>query len=145
MLEDVALLRAVKRRRRPRHASSTAPRWPPAGCTTAGRTLRDGYAKSLWSAFGSPAGAAAVVGGLAVAYVLPPLAALRGSRVGLVGYAAGVAGRAVAARRTGSRVWPDSLAHPASVAVFGALVAASVRGHRAGTLTARGRPVGVRR
>jgi hypothetical protein len=107
--------------------------------------LRDGYAKSLWSAFGSPAGAVAVVGGLAVTYLLPPLAALRGSRVGLVGYAAGVAGRAVAARRTGSRVWPDSLAHPASVAVFGALVAVSVRGHRAGTLTARGRLVGAPR
>jgi hypothetical protein len=86
-----------------------------------------------------------VTAALGVTYVLPPLAALRGSRVGLVGYAAGVAGRVVAARRTGSRVWPDSLAHPASVAVFGWLVAASLRGHRAGTLTARGRPVAPRR
>jgi hypothetical protein len=144
MLEDVALLRAVKAAGgRGGVVDGTAlatcrmyAGWP---------DLRDGYAKSLWSAFGSPAGAAAVVGGLAVVYLLPPLAALRGSRVGLVGYAAGVAGRAVAARRTGSRVWPDSLAHPVSVAVFGALVAASVRGHRAGTLTARGRPVAARR
>jgi hypothetical protein len=144
MLEDVALLRAVKAAGgRGGVVDGTAlaacrmyAGWP---------ELRDGYAKSLWTAFGSPAGAAAVVGGLAVTYLLPPLAALRGSRVGLVGYAAGVAGRAVAARRTGSRVWPDSLAHPASVAVFAALVAASVRGHRAGTLTARGRPVGARR
>ncbi len=144
MLEDVALLRAVKAAGgRGGVVDGTAlatcrmyAGWP---------DLRDGYAKSLWSAFGSPAGAAAVVAGLAVAYVLPPLAALRGSRVGLVGYAAGVAGRAVAARRTGSRVWPDSLAHPASVVVFGALVATSVRGHRAGTLTARGRPVGAPR
>jgi len=144
MVEDVALLRAVKAAGgRGGVVDGTAlatcrmyAGWP---------DLRDGYAKSLWSAFGSPAGAAAVVGGLAVAYVLPPLAALRGSRVGLVGYAAGVAGRAVAARRTGSRVWPDSLAHPASVVVFGALVATSVRRHRAGTLTARGRPVGTPR
>ena len=144
MLEDLSLLRAVKAAGgRGGVVDGTAlatcrmyAGWP---------DLRDGYAKSLWSAFGSPAGAAAVVGGLAVVYLLPPLAALRGSRVGLVGYAAGVAGRAVAARRTGSRVWPDSLAHPASVAVFGALVAASVRGHRAGTLTARGRPVAARR
>jgi hypothetical protein len=144
VLEDIALLRAVKRsggRGGPIDGSRLAAcrmydGWP---------ALRDGYAKSLWSAFGSPAAAAAVVAGLAVAYVLPPLAALRGSRVGLVGYAAGVAGRAVAARRTGSRVWPDSLAHPASVVVFGALVATSVRGHRAGTLTARGRPVGTPR
>jgi hypothetical protein len=144
MLEDLALLRAVKAAGgRGGVVDGTAVAtcrmyagWP---------DLRDGYAKSLWSALGSPAGAVAVVGGLAVAYLLPPLAALRGSRVGLLGYAAGVAGRAVAARRTGSRVWPDSLAHPASVAVFGWLVATSVRGHRAGTLTARGRPVGARR
>jgi hypothetical protein len=144
MLEDLALLRAVKAAGgRGGVVDGTAVAtcrmyagWP---------DLRDGYAKSLWSALGSPAGAVAVVGGLAVAYLLPPLAAMRGSRVGLLGYAAGVAGRAVAARRTGSRVWPDSLAHPASVAVFGWLVATSVRGHRAGTLTARGRPVGARR
>jgi hypothetical protein len=144
MLEDVALLRAVKAAGgRGGVVDGTAVAtcrmyagWP---------DLRDGYAKSLWSALGSPAGAVAVVGGLAVAYLLPPLAAMRGSRVGLLGYAAGVAGRAVAARRTGSRVWPDSLAHPASVAVLGWLVATSVRGHRAGTLTARGRPVGARR
>jgi hypothetical protein len=103
--------------------------------------LRDGYAKSLWSAFGSPGGAAAVVGTLGVVYLLPPLAALRGSRAGLVGYAAGVTGRVLAARRTGSRVWPDSLAHPASVATLGWLVATSVRRERAGTLMARGRPV----
>jgi hypothetical protein len=144
MLEDLALLRAVKAAGgRGGVVDGTAVAtcrmyagWP---------DLRDGYAKSLWSALGSPAGAVAVVGGLAVAYLLPPLAAMRGSRVGLLGYAAGVAGRAVAARRTGSRVWPDSLAHPASVAVLGWLVATSVRGHRAGTLTARGRPVGARR
>ena len=70
------------------------------------------------------------------------IAALRGSRAGAVGYAAAVAGRALAARRTGSRVWPDSLAHPASVAAFAWLLLDSLRRHRAGTLTARGRPLG---
>ena len=84
-------------------------------------------------------------GGMAQDFMLNQPKGITALTLTLVGYAAGVAGRAVAARRTGSRVWPDSLAHPASVAVFGALVAASVRGHRAGTLTARGRPVGVRR
>jgi Glycosyl transferase family 2 len=144
MLEDVALLRAVKAvGGRGGVVDGTAlascrmyAGWP---------DLRDGYAKSLWSAFGSPAGAAAVAAGLGIVYLLPPLAAVRGSRVGLLGYAAGVAGRAVTARRTGSRVWPDSLAHPASVTVFGWLLATSLRRHRAGTLTARGRPVGARR
>ncbi len=138
MLEDVALLRAVKRHGgRGTVVDGTAlascrmyDGWP---------ALRDGYAKSLWSAFGSPAGAAVVVTALAVAYVVPPLAALGGSRVGLAGYAAGVAGRVVTARRTGGRVWPDAAAHPLSVATFAVLVADSVRRHRAGTLTARGR------
>ena len=108
--------------------------------------LRDGYAKSLWSAFGSPAGAA----GVARPCSESPTSCRRwprcaGRGLGWPGYAAGVAGRVVTARRTGGRVWPDALAHPASVAVFGALVATSVRGHRAGTLTARGRPVGAPR
>ena len=80
-----------------------------------------------------------------MAYVVPPLAALRGSRAGLVGYAAGVAGRVLAARRTGARVWPDALAHPVSVATFGWLVATSLAGTGGGTLTARGRPVAPRR
>lgn len=138
MLEDVALLRAVKR------TGGRGGVVDGTGLATCRMydgwaELRDGYAKSLWSAFGSPAGAAAVVGVLGLAYVLPPLAGLRGSRVGLVGYAAGVAGRAVAARRTGSRVWPDSLAHPASVATFSWLVAESVRRRRAGRLVVRGR------
>jgi hypothetical protein len=101
--------------------------------------LRDGYTKSLWSAFGSPAGAAGVTGLLALAYLVPPLAALAGSRAGLAGYAAGVTGRIVAARRTGGRSWPDALAHPASVAVLAGLTARSVRGRRRGTLTWKGR------
>jgi glycosyl transferase family 2 len=144
MLEDVALLRAVKRsggRGTVVDGTEIATcrmydGWP---------ALRDGYAKSLWSAFGSPAGAAAVVALLGVTYVVPPMAALRGSRTGLVGYAAGVTGRVIAARRTGSRAWPDCLAHPASVATFGWLVAASLRGHRRGELTSRGRRVAPRR
>jgi hypothetical protein len=103
--------------------------------------LADGYAKSLWGAFGTPAGALGVVGVLGLAYVLPPLAALRGSRVGLLGYLAGVAGRAVVARRVGSRTWPDALAHPVSVTVFGALLTRSWQGHRRGRLQWKGRPL----
>jgi hypothetical protein len=48
----------------------------------------------------------------------------------------------VTARRTGGRVWPDALAHPVSVTVFGVLVGDSVRRHRAGSLTVRGRRLG---
>ena len=78
--------------------------------------LRDGYGKSLWTAFGSPAGGVAVSGVLGAVYCWPALAALAGSPVGALGYAAGVAGRVATGRRTGARVWPDALAHPVSVA-----------------------------
>jgi hypothetical protein len=102
--------------------------------------LRDGYGKSLWSAFGSPAGTAAVLAALGLAYVLPPLAALRGSRAGAVGYAAAVVGRMVCARRTGGRV-ADSVAHPVSVVLFGYLAVRSHVQHRRGRLSWKGRPV----
>ena len=138
VLEDVALLRAVKRAG---GRGGVADGTTLADCRmyTGWPDLRDGYTKSLWSAFGSAAGAAGVTALLLLAYVLPPLAALAGSRVGLSGYAAGVTGRVVAARRTGGRVWPDAFAHPASVAVLAGLTARSVRGRRAGTLTWKGR------
>jgi hypothetical protein len=104
--------------------------------------VRDGYAKSLWSALGGrPAAAVAAAAGLSAVWLLPPLAALTGSRAGLVGYAAGVAGRAVVAFRTGGRGWPDALAHPFSIALLDVLVARSVAGHRRGGLRWRGRPV----
>jgi len=103
--------------------------------------LRDGYGKSLWVAFGSPAGGLATAGTLALVYGWPAVAALAGSPVGAAGYLAGVAGRVLTGRRTGARVWPDALAHPASVAVFGWLTVRSVREHRRGALRWKGRPV----
>jgi hypothetical protein len=101
--------------------------------------LHAGYRKSLWAAFGPVPASAAVAALLALAYVVPPLAAAGGSRVGLAGYAAAVAGRVLAARRTGGRAWPDALAHPVSVAVLLGLLGSSWRGHRRGELTWKGR------
>jgi Glycosyl transferase family 21 len=101
--------------------------------------LRAGYRKSLWAAFGPAPASATVAVTLALAYVVPPLAALRGSRAGLVGYAAAVLSRALAAARTGGRAWPDALAHPVSVAVLLGLLGSSWRGHRRGELTWKGR------
>lgn len=101
--------------------------------------LYPGYTKSLWSAFGSPAGAAGVLAASATVYVVPALAAAAGSRTGLVGYLLGVAGRVVTARRTGSRVWPDALWHPASVTAAGCLTAGSLWQHRRGRLAWKGR------
>jgi hypothetical protein len=140
VLDDVALARAVSRSGgRAGFADGTAlatcrmyQGWP---------ELRDGYTKSLWSAFGSPAGAAATVGLLTGLYVLPAVAALAGSGIGLAGYAAGVTGRVLAARATRGRVWPDALAHPASVTMLGWLTARSYRHRRAGTLHWKGRPI----
>jgi hypothetical protein len=140
VLEDLALLRAVKRtggRGVPIDGSQLAAcrmyeGWP---------ALRDGYAKSLWAAVGSPAAGIAAVAMLTAVWVLPPVTAVRGSRAGLLGYAAGVAGRAVVAARTGGRIWPDALAHPVSVLALDLLMARSVRGRRRGTLAWRGRPV----
>jgi hypothetical protein len=141
LLEDLALLRAVKRAG---GRGGVADGTTLASCRMydGWAALRDGYAKSLWSAFGSSAGAGAVLGALAVAYVVPPAAALRGSRAGLAGYLAAVAGRVLAARRVGSRAWPDALAHPLSVLALGWLTAVSLARRRRGTLTVRGRPLG---
>lgn len=104
--------------------------------------LRAGYTKSLWSAFGSPAGAVGVGTLLTVTYLVPPLAVvLRRSPVGLAGYAAAVVGRGLVARRTRSRVFPDVLAHPASVAALLWLTAQSWRRRARGTLSWKGRPL----
>lgn len=146
VLEDIALLRAFKRagfRGVPTVGSAVA------SCRMydGPRDVYDGYTKSLWSAFGSRAGAAAVVAALGLAYVAPAVVAVtsrdRVARtVGAVGYAAGVAGRVLVARRTGERAWPDALAHPLSVTAFGLLTAASWRRRARGTLTWKGRRLG---
>ncbi|HEX6919696.1 MAG TPA: glycosyltransferase family 2 protein [Actinomycetes bacterium] len=140
MLEDIALLRSVKRSGG-RGVAVDGSRVATCRMYDGWPALRDGYHKSLWSAFGSPAGAAAVMGLLGLAYVVPPVAALRGSRVGLAGYLAAVGGRLLVDRRVGARGLPDALAHPASVLLLAWLTAGSMRGRRAGTLSARGRPV----
>ena len=133
VLDDLALMRAVKRSGG-RAAVADGSRI--AGCRryTSWSQVRDGYATSLWEAFGSPAGAAGVMAGLVVLYVVPPVAALRGSSVGLAGYLAAVAGRYVIAERTGGRSMPDCLAHPASVVLLGWLTADSWRRQRRGSL-----------
>jgi hypothetical protein len=140
VLDDVALLRAVKEVGG-RGGVVDGTRLASCRMYDGWPDVRDGYTKSLWAAFGGPAGGLSTAAGLGLVYGWPAVAALAGSPVGAVGYAAGVAGRVLAARRTGGRVWPDVLAHPGSVAVFGWLVARSVRENRRGTLRWKGRPV----
>jgi hypothetical protein len=140
VLDDLALLRAIKRtggRGTVVDGSELASCRMYAGWAE----VRDGYSKSLWSAFGSWPGAAGVLALLTVAYVVPPVAMLRGSRAGGLGYAAAVAGRIVAARRTHGRAVPDAFAHPLSIAVLGYLTARSHVLHRRRALRWKGRPI----
>lgn len=140
VLDDIGLLRAVKRsggRGVPADGSGVA------SCRmyTSWDEVSDGYTKSLWAAFGSPARAAAVLVVLFLSYVWPVAAALRGSRVGLLGYGAAVLGRYVTAEATGGRSVPDALAHPVSVLAVVHLTVVSFVRHYRGTLRWKGRPV----
>lgn len=132
VVEDVELLRAVKR-----GGGSGGVCDGTALATTrmydSWDELVDGYGKSLWTV------PAPVLGLLAALYLVPPVAALRGSRAGLLGYAAGVAGRVVSARRTGGRALPDALLHPMSVAALCALAGRSRLQRRRGTIVWKGR------
>ncbi|RZT15861.1 glycosyl transferase family 2 [Mycobacterium sp. BK558] len=109
-----------------------------------GRELSEGYRKSLWAAFGSPVGAVAVSAALWAVYVVPAVAALSGSRVGALGYTAGVVGR-VTARRWCRRGGPgdllDAAAHPLSILALTSLLASSWAGRSRGTLRWKGRAI----
>lgn len=145
ILEDVGVLRALKRagfQGAPADGSAVATcrmytSWP---------EIYDGYTKSVWSAVQPSPVAYGLVSVMALAYVAPPLFALLGPgravrAWGVAGYASGVLGRYVVARRTEERIWPDIWAQPVSVAAFAGLIMASLRRHRAGTITWRGRPL----
>jgi hypothetical protein len=146
VLEDIGLARAVKA------AGGRAGVTDGTDLATCrmyegGRELVDGYAKSLWAAFGSPVGAVGAMGALTLAYVLPPAAALlaptRGTRaIGAAGYLAGVAGRVLVARRTGGRPG-DAWSHPAAIVALAALTALSWHRRLRGGLAWKGRRVHV--
>ncbi len=87
---------------------------------TSATEVYDGYTKNLWSVVPSGLMAVGVLGAAAVVYVLPPIAAVAGRtpsmrRWGALGYTSATVGRAVIARRTGERAFPDALAHPVSI------------------------------
>ena len=128
VVEDVELLRAVKR---------TGGTGGVADGTALATTrmydtwdeLVAGYTKSLHT---TPVAATLLP---VLLYVLP---ALRGDLPAVV---LGVAGRALTSARTGSRAWPDALAHPVSVGLLAWLSVRSRRQARRGALTWKGRPV----
>lgn len=146
VLEDIALARAVKATGGRANVTDGTDL---ATCRmyTGHEELVDGYTKSLWAAFGSPAGSAGATGILTFAYVLPPAAALlaptAGTRaLGAAGYVAGVAGRVLVARRTGART-SDTWSHPLAILALDGLTAMSWDRHRRGTLTWKGRGVHI--
>jgi len=145
ILEDVGVLRAIKRagfQGAPADGSAIATcrmyeDW---------QEIYDGYTKSVWSVVQPAAVAYGLVAVMGLAYVAPPVFAIAGpgraARAwGVAGYASGVLGRYVVARRTGERIWPDILVQPVSIATFASLILTSLHRHRAGTLTWRGRPL----
>ncbi|MFI5914951.1 glycosyltransferase [Dactylosporangium sp. NPDC051541] len=137
VLEDIELARAVKRSGG-RIALADGSDLASCRMYTSWHELSDGYSKSLWASFGSPAGAAAIVTLLLALYVAAPLTVLVGQWWGLAAYALGVAGRIVSARATGGRALPDALAQPVSVLLFAWLVVRSFA--RRGRTTWKGRP-----
>jgi hypothetical protein len=145
VVEDVALMRALKISG---HRTATVDGSHLAQCRMydGTREVTDGYAKSLWSAFGGPSGSVAVNALLFTAFVAPPAAAIlardrRTKAISLAGYAAGVTSRALVARRTGERVWPDTATQPLSILAFNALNVISWTRHRRGSNSWKGRSV----
>ncbi len=111
--------------------------------------LDAGYTRWLWSAYdGTIAGGAAVGLVAALAYWVPPAAAVLGRgavrRTGAVGWLAAVAGRLLArSTETGGPLGrtdvPAAIAHPVSVAAYLLLWARSHRARRRGTAHWKGR------
>lgn len=141
VVEDIGIMRQVRRaglRATPMLGADLA------SCRmySTATEVMDGYAKSLWSAFGGPIGSAAVVCMLAFAYVVPPLAMLspRTRAVGAAGTAAAIANRIIVARATGERI-KDAAFQPFSALAFIGLNALSWRRHVQGRNRWKGRPV----
>ncbi|MGQ0465388.1 MAG: glycosyltransferase [Sporichthyaceae bacterium] len=103
--------------------------------------LVDGYTKWLSDWIDTPSKVAWSNAMIGLVHVLPSVAALRGSRVGLAGYAAAVAGRVVVARRFNEPAFPSSLAHPAACVMSGAMIVESRRRKKRNVATWKGRTV----
>ena len=145
VLEDLALGRAVVRAG---HRAAVADGSALAGCRMydSWAEVAAGYGKSLHAA-GPLAAAAAVALVAAWLWVAPwavasaPGVDRRTRALAAAGAAAGPVSRALVARRTGTRVLPDALAHPVSVLAALAVLARSHLAARRGSLTWAGRAV----
>lgn len=147
VIEDVGLARAFKRAGL-RVGMADGTRLATCRMYDGWPQLREGYAKSLWRAFGSRSGAVGAMLMLCLLYIVPPLGLLVGlarrqrilAVAGGAGYAAAVLGRACSAWRTGGRV-ADAPLHPVSIGLLAHLLMQSWRRHARGALSWKGRPV----
>ncbi|MGQ0625336.1 MAG: glycosyltransferase [Sporichthyaceae bacterium] len=103
--------------------------------------LRDGYTRWLWVLFPNNRVLAKTCAKVLATDVLPILAALRGSKVGLLGYAAAVTGRLISGRVAHDRLLPDAFLHPASSALSVGLYLDSVRRRKQDQVTWKGRAI----
>ncbi|MFX0572962.1 glycosyltransferase [Nocardia nepalensis] len=147
--EDLDIARALRRSGRRTELVS-------AGRSARTRMYRDateleaGYTRWLWSAYGGTTVGGAAVGAIAaLAYWVPPLAAIAGRgrtrATGLIGYTAAVTSRLLTrSLENGPLTRTDTLAalaHPLSIAAYLRLWTHSHQAHRTNTLTWKARPL----
>jgi hypothetical protein len=104
---------------------------------TAG-ALVNGYRKSLWNAFGSILGTFVSIIILLLSSVVPFIAALFGSKIGLISFGLIVLSRVIASIRTGS-IPNTALLHPLAIVFLISLIIYSWFGKLTNTLTWRDR------
>ncbi|MFD1813052.1 glycosyltransferase [Rhodococcus gannanensis] len=145
--EDLELARMLRRSGR-RTAVALAGHLASCRMYSSAARLRDGHGRWLWTQFGSPAGAAAVLGVAALGYTIGPALA-RPRRWGLAAFGCAVtsrllARRAESGRRLATRDGLDAATHPLAVAGLAVLTVDSHRRNRAGSITWKGRPLATR-
>lgn len=107
------------------------------------QALISGYSKSLWNAFGGPIGSLLVNAFFVFIYVFPLVGFITGHELlATLSLLIGVLGRTISAKTSNSRLLPDSLFHPISVAAFVVLNLISWWRHLMGTNTWKSRDLG---
>lgn len=103
--------------------------------------LQEGYTKSLWRAFGSIGGTALSILILAATGILPVIALINGSMLGLLALTLILLSRAIAAIKVRSSLAAVAL-HPIAILLLLYLIALSWWKRSTGTLMWRGRTIG---
>ena len=100
--------------------------------------LVEGYAKSLWKAFGNPFGTMVAIALLSLTQIIPIVLGLSGYALGWISYFMVASSHAMAAVRTKSRT-TNIFLHPISSFIIIVLICESIRRKALGKITWRGR------